>query len=68
MSPTRKQDVALLLAGLGLAHAVVAARQARRDRDDLRRAIADPGPWEDTIMDDILRDVPGGKTIRRTLG
>ena len=71
MSPNRKQDLAILLAALGLAYAATAARQARRQRDqlraELRRDIADPGPWEDTVMDDILRDVPGGKTIRRTL-
>lgn len=71
MSPGRKQDLALLLAGLGLLYAAASARAARRRADELRRevrdAATDPGPWEDTIMDDILRDVPGGKTIRRTL-
>lgn len=67
MSPNRKQDLALVLAALGLFYAVTNARQARRYRDDLRRDLADPGPWEDTIMDDVLRDVPGGKSIRRGL-
>ena len=71
MSPGRKQDLALVLGGLAVLYAAAAARDARRRtaelRDALRRDIKDPGPWEDTVMDDILRDVPGGKTIRRVL-
>lgn len=50
MSPGRKQDLALVLAGLGLLYAAASARAARRRADELRQAVrdaaTDPGPWE----------------------